>query len=173
MSNNVTTTANRRSRIRATARATVAPPAGDIGLGMLPDLIGYHVRLAQMAVFADFERSLGALALSPGLFGLLIIIEVNPGLRQIQLAEAARLDRSTLVPALDKLEARTLVERRAAPDDRRSNGLFLTTSGTALLQRAKRIVRDHERRIAGTLSAEEREILVRCLDRLAPEILGS
>lgn len=173
MSNNVTTTAKGRSRVRGMARATVAPPVGDIDLGMLPDLIGYHVRLAQMAVFADFEQSLGTLDLSPGLFGLLVIIEVNPGLRQIQLADAAHLDRSTLVPALDKLEARGLVERRAAPDDRRSNGLLLTRSGTALLQRAKDIVRDHERRIAATLSIEEREILVRCLDRLAPEVRES
>lgn len=140
---------------------------------MLPELIGYHVRLAQMAVFADFEQSLGTLDLSPGLFGLLVIIEANPGLRQIQLAAAARLDRSTLVPALDKLEARELVERRSAPDDRRSNGLFLTRPGARLLQRAKTIVRDHEQRIAQTLNADERAMLVRCLDRLAPEVRES
>lgn len=173
MSNNVTTTAKVRSRVRPATRSTVAPAGRAVDLGMLPDLIGYHVRLAQMAVFADFERSLGALDLSPGLFGLLVIIEANPGLRQIQLADAARLDRSTLVPALDKLEDRALVERRAAPDDRRSNGLFLTRPGTTLLQRAKRIVRDHEQRIAGNLSVDERETLVRCLDRLAPEVRES
>jgi len=169
MSNNVNTTAKGPARSRAAARSPASPPVGEIGLGMLPELIGYHVRLAQMAVFADFERSLGTFNLSPGLFGLLVIIEANPGLRQIQLAAAARLDRSTLVPALDKLEARELVERRAAPDDRRSNGLFLTRPGAGLLQRAKAIVRDHEQRIAGGLSAEERALLVRCLDRLAPE----
>ncbi len=173
MSNNVTTTEKGPARSRAATRSAATPPAGEIGLGMLPELIGYHVRLAQMAVFADFERSLGTLDLSPGLFGLLVIIEANPGLRQIQLAAAARLDRSTLVPALDKLEARGLVERRAAPDDRRSNGLFLTRPGAGLLQRAKAIVRDHEQRIAGALSAEERAVLVRCLDRLAPEVRES
>jgi DNA-binding MarR family transcriptional regulator len=173
MSNNVTTTEKGPARSRAAPRSPATPPVGEIGLGMLPELIGYHVRLAQMAVFADFERSLGTLDLSPGLFGLLVIIEANPGLRQIQLAAAARLDRSTLVPALDKLEARGLVERRAAPDDRRSNGLFLTQPGAGLLQRAKAIVRDHEQRIAGALSAEERAVLVRFLDRLAPEVRGS
>jgi DNA-binding MarR family transcriptional regulator len=169
MSNNVTTSGKGRSRNGATTRSHPAPAVGEIDLGMLPELIGYHVRLAQMAVFSDFERSLGALDLSPGLFGLLVIVEANPGLRQIQLAAAARLDRSTLVPALDKLEARGLVERHAAPDDRRSNGLFLTRSGIGLLQRAKAIVRDHEQRIAGALTTDERAHLVRCLDRLAPE----
>jgi DNA-binding MarR family transcriptional regulator len=169
MSNKVTTTAQRRSRSSATAGSDPARVNGNIDLGMLPDLIGYHVRLAQMAVFADFEQALKTLDLSPGLFGLLVIIEANPGLRQIQLAEAAHLDRSTLVPALDKLETRSIVERRAAQEDRRSNGLFLTDEGTTLLGRAKRIVRSHERRIARGFSASERADLVRCLDRLAPE----
>jgi DNA-binding MarR family transcriptional regulator len=160
--------------VRRRARATAGPTArGDgagatVGLGMLAELIGYHVRLAQMAVFADFERALGALSLSPGLFGLLVIVEANPGLRQTQLADAARLDRSTLVPALDKLESRDLVERRAAPDDRRSNGLFLTAQGATLLAQAKRAVRAHEKRIAAELGEGDRATLIELLDRLAP-----
>lgn len=159
-----------RRRAKAAPDPTaVADDAGaDVSLGMLGDLIGYHVRLAQMAVFADFEQALGALSLSPGLFGLLVIVEANPGLRQTQLADAARLDRSTLVPALDKLESRDLVERRAAPDDRRSNGLFLTAQGSALLAQAKRAVRAHEKRIAAELGDGDRATLIALLDRLAP-----
>lgn len=157
-------TANSRSRSRSVA-------AGDesaVGLGILPDLIGYHVRLAQIAIFSHFERALEALDLSPGLFALLVIIDANPGLRQSRLAEAAKLDRSTLVPALDKLEDRGLVERRADLEDRRSNGLFLTPDGRRLLGRAERAVRDHETAIAAALDAEERARLIHLLDRLAP-----
>ena len=144
------------------------PTDGDISLGMLTDLIGYHVRLAQMAIFADFDEALARWQLSPGLFALLVIIEANPGLRQTQLARAAHLDRSTLVPALDKLEARGLVERRAAPDDRRSNGLWLTGDARSVLAAAKSAVEAHERAIADSLSSAERSQLLRLLDRLAP-----
>lgn len=136
---------------------------------MLPELVGYHVRLAQMAIFADFEATLGELALSPGLFGLLVIIEGNSGLKQTHLADAARLDRSTLVPALDKLEDRGLVERRAAPGDRRSNGLFLTAAGAELLAAAKRAVRRHEARLARAFGAGERDKLLALLTRIFPE----
>ena len=61
-----------------------------------------------------------------------MIIDANPGLTQQALADAAHLDRSTVVTVLDKLEDRALVERHAA--DRRSNGLFLTSNGTSLLR---------------------------------------
>jgi DNA-binding MarR family transcriptional regulator len=136
---------------------------------MLPELVGYHVRLAQMAIFADFEEALRAQDLSPGLFALLVIVESNPGLKQTQLANAARLDRSSLVPALDRLEARGLVERRASSRDRRSNGLFLTEAGRALLTAAKRAVRRHEARLAGALPRGERERLIALLGRILPD----
>ncbi len=136
---------------------------------MLPDLLGYHVRLAQIAIFADFDQALAELNLSPGLFALLVIVEANEGLRQTQLAKAAHLDRSTLVPALDKLEDRGLVERRDAPTDRRSNGLWLTPAGATVLARAKTAVRAHEAAIAAALTPTERNTLLALLDRLAPQ----
>jgi len=154
--------------VRRRSAAGIAEPV-PVELGMLPELVGYHVRLAQMAIFADFERALGELELSPGLFGLLVIIEANAALKQTQLADAARLDRSTLVPALDKLEDRGLVERRAAPGDRRSNGLFLTAAGAALLVAAKREVKRHEARLARGLGCGERDKLIALLTRILPE----
>lgn len=138
-------------------------------LGLLPGLIGYQLRLAQRAIFDDFADAMGELEVSPGLFGMLVIIEANPGLKQTELAQAAQLDRSSLVPALDKLEARRLVARRASPDDRRVNGLWLTSEGTALLKRLKQRVGRHEQRLARNLSLAERETLVALLKRLLPE----
>lgn len=148
--------------------AQAAEPA-PVSMGMLPDLVGYHVRLAQMAIFADFERTLGELELSPGLFALLVIVEANPGLNQARLAQAARLERSSLVPALDKLEARGLLARRDAPGDRRANGLHLTEAGAALMVRAKAAVRRHEARLAGHLEPGARELLVSLLSGIFPE----
>lgn len=137
------------------------------GLGLLPSLVGYQLRLAQRAIFSDFAESVGTDAVSPGLFGILVIVEANPGLTQQALANAAHLDRSTMVTVLDKLEDRGLVERRAA--DRRSNGLFLTAGGSALLRGLKRKVAQHERRIVKNLNARERTQLVALLQRILPE----
>ena len=136
-------------------------------LGLLTGLIGYQLRLAQRAIFADFADTVGGSNVSPGLFGVLVVIGENPGLTQQALADAAHLDRSTVVTVIDKLEARGLVERRAA--DRRSNGLFLAEKGAVLLRTLKRKVAQHERRVVRGLSERERVQLVALLQRILPE----
>ena len=134
---------------------------------MLPGLLGYQLRLAQLAVFRDFERAAGGFGISPGRFGVLALIDANPGVSQSRLAQAAGLDRSTMVAVLDRLEERRLVERRAGPD-RRTNGLWLTRGGRTLLAKLNRRVAEHEARIAARLSPAERAQLVRLLGRLGP-----
>ena len=157
--------------VRAVRRGTPAdsPAKGRAQLGLLPELLGYQLRLAQRAIFDDFADAMGELEVSPGLFGMLVIIEANPGLKQTELAHAAQLDRSSLVPALDKLEARRLVARRASAGDRRVNGLWLTSEGAALLKQLKQRVARHEQRLARGLSTDERETLVALLRRILPE----
>jgi len=46
----------------------------------------------------------------------------------------------SLVPALDKLEARGWLARRASQEDRRVNGMWLTPDGAALLKKLKQRV---------------------------------
>lgn len=152
-------------RRRPQARSSVAP-----ALGMLPQLLGYHLRLAQRAIFADFAQSMGQLEVSPGLFGLLVIVEANPGLKQTELAAAAQLDRSSLVPALDKLEERGWVARRASEEDRRVNGLWLTDAGLVVLRQLKQRVASHERRLARHLTAAQRQQVIELLGRIFPEL---
>jgi len=149
--------------------ATAASTAGGAELGLLPGLLGYQLRLAQRAIFDDFATAMGELEMSPGLFGILVVIEANSGLKQTELANAARLDRSSLVPALDKLEARGLVARRASVEDRRVNGISLTAAGAALLKKLKQRVARHEQRLVSNLTAEERETLIALLQRILPE----
>jgi DNA-binding MarR family transcriptional regulator len=165
MSNNVTRSKEKRS---PGDEYQTGGPTDSAALGMLPGLVGYRVRLAQMAIFSSFDEALAHLDLSPGLFGLLVIVEANPGLKQNQLAVAARLDRSTLVPALDRLESRGLLERQAAPCDKRSNAVFLTPKGTRHLARAKIAVEVHEQDIGSALNPSERAQLLTLLDALAP-----
>lgn len=132
--------------------------------GVLPGLLGYRLRLAQQAVFRDFARAIPEA--SPGRVGILFLIEANPGVTQSRLAREVGLDRSTLVGVLHALEGRELVERRRG-EDRRTNGLYLTNGGRALVASLKRRIRMHERRIAARLSENEREQLLALLEKLA------
>lgn len=140
-----------------------------IDFGLLPGLLGYQVRQAQIAIFRDFTATLADDGMTPTLFGSLVLIEANPGLRQADLARALQLDRSTVVTVIDTLEKRGLVARRRAADDRRSNAVTLTASGSRLLSRLKPRVADHEARLASELDASERTVLAGLLARIFPE----
>ncbi|HWI37541.1 MAG TPA: MarR family transcriptional regulator [Burkholderiales bacterium] len=131
--------------------------------GVLPQLIGYRLRVAQQAVFRDFSESVGEL--SPGRAGMLLLIEANPGVAQGRLAEAVKLDRSTMVGVVDSLEERGLIERRRGTD-RRTNGLWLTRAGRVLATRLRRRIERHENRVAARLKASERAQLIALLEKL-------
>ena len=132
--------------------------------GVLPGLLGYRLRLAQQAVFRDFSASVAEL--SPGRVGILLLIDANPGVTQSRLAQAVSLERSTMVGVLHSLEGRALIERRRGTD-RRTNGLWLTPQGRALVARLKRRIQVHERRVAARLTQAEREQLIGLLEKLS------
>jgi len=140
-----------------------------LNFDLLPDLLGYHVRLAQIAVFRDFASTFGELDITPTLFASLALIDVNPGLKQTDLAQAVQLDRSTVVSVIDNLEGRGLVERKRAIDDRRSNALSLTRKGKALLTKLRPLVERHEQRLRENLSPEEQAELLRLLGKIFPQ----
>ncbi|MEJ2173338.1 MAG: MarR family transcriptional regulator [bacterium] len=142
------------------------PSLSQLAQGELSGLIGYRLRRAQQELFRDFAASIPDL--SPGRAGLLMLIEANPGVTQSRLAQAMALDRSTMVGVLDALEARGWLARRQGAD-RRTNGLWLTRSGRALLARVKRRIANHEARVTARLSSAERARLLVLLGKLCPD----
>lgn len=138
-----------------------------LDLGGLPDLVGYQLRMAQVMVFRDFDRELLDLGITPAIFGVLEILRRNKGLTQTRLALAIGLDRSSLVPLLDKLQKRNMVEREASIKDRRSNHLHLTATGEEMLVEAERRVMLHEKRILTRLTKSETRQLIQLLMKLA------
>ena len=150
----------------AKTAAKAQKKSAELDLALLPELIGYQLRLTQLAIFNDFGASVPDQELSPGRFGVLVLIGANPGLTQSSLAAATQLDRSTMVAVIDQLEERSLVERRAAPNDRRSNALWLTAAGKKLLAAMKRRVKAHEKHIAAALAKDEVPHLIDMLERI-------
>ena len=136
--------------------------------GLLPSLMGYALRRTQSAVFADFAATFvkAGEALTPGEFGLLVLVDRNAGLSQMALARALGIDRSTLVPILDRLQARSLLVRRASPTDGRTHALALTAAGEKALARFAKLVNAHEKRIASGLSTAETRTLIDLLERV-------
>lgn len=138
----------------------------ELKFDILPGLVGYQLRLAQLAVFGDLAAEMKDFDISPGRFGVLVLIGANPGMTQSQLAAATQLDRSTMVAVIDHMEARSLVKRRPSPTDRRSNALVLTAEGEKLLRQLKRRIKLHEARIAQVMTREEAGTLMALLGRI-------
>lgn len=136
-------------------------------LGILSNLLGYHLRRAQVAVFQNFSRSMSDFDITPGRFGVLAVIAANPGLSQSELGNVLGIDRSTIVAVIDRLETGGLVRRMPAPNDRRSYALMLSEAGVARLAELEARVAAHEQDIARSLSAEERKTLLGLLARIA------
>lgn len=142
------------------------PAAQAADHGMLDELLGYHLRRAQAAVFADFMRTMEHDRITPGQFGVLTLINCNPGLNQSALARVLGIERSTMVAVIDGLEERGLVARNLSASDKRAYVLALTEQGKALLGRVQPKVRRHERRIAAALDADEVTALIDLLKRI-------
>lgn len=134
--------------------------------GPLLEFVGYHVRLAQLFIYADFMRDQPDPALTPGQLAILILVHENPGLSQRVLAERIGVDKSTLTVTLDRLAERKLLRRVRSKQDRRANVLELTAAGTRHMRRMIAFVRRHERRTFDNLSAAEQRELVRLLGKV-------
>lgn len=152
----------RQSRLKNAARRE--PEAGEapfasqptVDLGHLPELTGYLLRRAQLAVFQDFLRSYAEVDIRPGQYAVLTVIEHNPGLTQSQVSNALGIKRANLVALLDSLESRGLAERAPVASDRRSYALYLTDDGRKLMQRLHAINAAHERRVTTRIGPEGR-----------------
>ena len=68
-------------------------------------------------------------------WAVLIRVERNEGLKQSELAEMLDLQPISLTRLLDRLAENGLIERRADPNDRRANRLYLKPAAKPLIAR--------------------------------------
>lgn len=155
--------ASARSRTRGASSARRRPAK----LGPLSDFLGYALRRAQLAVFDDFFATVADLDLRPAQFGLLVVINQNPGLKQTDASAALGIQTPNFVGLVDELEQRGLAQRMAAANDRRSHALHLTKAGEALLEKVMAKQAEHEARMTARIGQSGREQLLVLLDQLA------
>jgi DNA-binding MarR family transcriptional regulator len=138
----------------------------DLRKSRLSGLMGFHLRLAQVAVYRDFVAATADLKITPKQYAVLELIAENAGASQVDLAEALLMDRATMMGLVDRLEARDLIERRASPVDRRRQNLFVTPAGQSFLESARAAISTHEARLLEAFTTEEAAMTIRLLRRL-------
>ena len=161
-----------RSGLQRVARATPLPQSINtptvVDMDILPELLGYNVRSAQLALQRDFTRTMEGSDIGPGIFGLLVLAGANPGISQIQIATHLDIDKASVVALVDRLEGCGWVMRRRSTEDRRKHGIFLTGEGTRELKSLKRTMKLREQALSTIFNAEERQTLISLLQRIRP-----
>src|SRR5579884_1872367 len=103
-----------------------AQDPGDVepfaSVGFLLSTLGY-------VVSRGFHEVLAPLDLEPRQFAVLRAVGWGEGQPQQALAHRLHIPPSRMVALVDELEERGLLERRAAPNDRRVRTLHVTTAG--------------------------------------------
>jgi DNA-binding MarR family transcriptional regulator len=134
-----------------------------VALGELSQSLGYRIRRAQLWVFKNVGRQLAAFEISPAQFSVLCVIEANPGVNQLAIAQLLSIERAGLGRLVDHLERRGLVRRTASSINRRYYLLHLTEAGVALLRRLRPAVAVAERGLAAKIGARPYKELQKAL----------
>ena len=140
-----------------------------VGLLTIADVeppLGRRLYLGQRAVADVLDRRLAEKGASLWNWVLLREAANADGSSQRALAALMRIEPSTLVRHLDRLEADGYVERRRDPADRRRARVFVTPAGRARLKELHRVAQGMDEELRTLLTPEEVEVLGDALMRI-------
>lgn len=142
------------------APATDQPANRDeVDYGILSRRFGYLLRRAEQVATRDANLALAQFDLVTTTYSVLTVIESNPGISQIAVANALAVERARLVRLIDPLEARGLLQRRAGAD-RRANALYLTEAGRTVLAGAHAVLDAEDSKVLERLGTDDASALV-------------
>jgi DNA-binding MarR family transcriptional regulator len=150
---------------RATANGGGKPGADLVRSGM-DAFLGYHLRLAYLAISRHFAKAMAPVDLTQKQLGVLWLIGANGGVSQVTIARELGMDRASMMAIVDRLQDRGLVVRERSRHDGRRQELYLTPQGRKVLSTAKSIIAKHERWMTERFSDEEVATLMEMLRRL-------
>ena len=127
---------------------------------------GYLFRRMQQIAVSIFVDECQDFDLTPVQYAALVAVRTHPGIDATRLSLVIAFDRSTLGGVIERLEAKSYVERRPGATDRRVKSLYLTTVGDDLLKRVMTAVDRAQERMLAPLKATERKTLLELLMRL-------
>ena len=146
-----------------------APRAdGALDLGVLREVLGFHVTLANIATVAVFERHVGVpFGLRKAEFSLLMLLLANGPTPPKVLSRTLRLSAPNLTMLIDRMQAKHWLRRDRNPADRRSQLIVLSADGQSLARRAQGVAKTMEQGLLRRLSGAERAMLFELLGKLA------
>jgi DNA-binding MarR family transcriptional regulator len=131
----------------------------------LDGLLGYRMRRAQGAMHRHYMASVAGLDLTQKQTATMWLINSNPGVSQVTIANALGMDRATMMSVTDRLEERGLLIRKRSAVDRRRQELYLTPAGLSMLRKVKTRISAHEGRFKALFTPAELAALLSALKK--------
>ncbi|MGY4628047.1 MarR family winged helix-turn-helix transcriptional regulator [Bradyrhizobium sp. USDA 4486] len=141
-------------------------PAAPITIDAVYAAPGYLFRRMQQIAVSIFMEECKAFDLTPVQYAALIAIHTHPGIDATRLSAVIAFDRSTLGSVIERLQAKELVERKPAPEDKRIKLLYLTKAGAAILREIIPAVERAQARMLEPLKPADRKALMGLLTQL-------
>src|ERR1700733_11813087 len=166
---------SRRKRLRNNSRHLPMPLRSDSPMPNKADTVtmdavytapGYLFRRMQQIAVAIFIEECKAFDLTPVQYAALIAIRTHPGIDATRLSAVIAFDRSTLGSVIERLEAKSYVERKSAPEDKRIKLLYLTNAGAAVLHDMMPSVDRAQERMLQPLKETDRQTLLALMIQL-------
>ncbi|MGB8196215.1 MAG: MarR family transcriptional regulator [Acidimicrobiales bacterium] len=121
--------------------------------------LGYLLRQAQQALWIALEAELRPLGISASQFGVLRLVEVEPGATGADLAFTSMFSPQSTQEILVVLEGAGLVERRPDENDGRVRRTFLTKKGARVLAKAHlRAIALEDHMVAGLSHRQSKDL---------------
>lgn len=130
----------------------------------LENLLGYQLRRATFAMSSALVGAFAGLGLNLTEATLIRFVHANAGCTQADIGRALTIQRANLVPIINGLMVKGLIERTAA--DGRSHALYLTGQGAELQRKIVKLGLEHEQYFFGDIPEETRQILLQVFQLL-------
>jgi DNA-binding MarR family transcriptional regulator len=142
-------------------RLPILPDPSNAGLFAWVQLVRTHAKMVRR-----LEQLLDQHGLTLPQFDVLATLSVEEEITQQELAGRLLVTKGNVCGMLDRMEKSGWVERRADPQDRRSNRLFLTDKGRRLLGSVLPAHAAMVRRVTDALPVGEMQRLYQVLEKL-------
>ncbi|GAA4230603.1 DNA-binding MarR family transcriptional regulator [Streptosporangium album] len=136
----------------------MAPSRTEPDLSFLLDHTGHVLRTRMSAALAEIGLT--------ARMHCVLVHAMQEERTQIQLAEIGDMDKTTMVVTVDALEKAGLAQRRPSGTDRRARIIAVTEDGARMAEQSQKIVDRVHREALSALPEDEREILLRAMNRL-------
>ncbi len=134
--------------------------------GLLHDALGHFFRRSHLRSQQAFAKAFDGSDLSPLQYGILELVELNPGLTHGELAEGMVTAPSVVTTAMKPLLEAGFLVKRSPDDDGRRAGYSLSPAGAAFFAALRGRLLEAEELLLAPLNESERQTLKRLLRRL-------